>query len=109
MTVRAGDDPEAPIESERAAPLGGIGIAEASRVRWPISVPYSAVRPYCIPGIGFFHAAALEKAFNIKTIRQLGSNKYLRCRGGSGDARRSRVKAGEGGGHLRGYRWLTPR
>jgi len=33
-----GDDPEAPIESERAAPLGGIGIAEASNVRWPISV-----------------------------------------------------------------------
>ena len=58
MTVRAGDDPEAPIESERPAPLGGIGIAEASRVRWPISVSYMAGRPYCIPGIGFLPTAA---------------------------------------------------
>jgi hypothetical protein len=30
---------QAPIEFECAAPLGGTGIAEASRVRWPISVP----------------------------------------------------------------------
>ena len=53
-----GDDPEAPIESECAAPLGGIGIAEASSV-WPISVSYLAGRPHCIPGIGFFPTAAM--------------------------------------------------
>jgi hypothetical protein len=52
------DDPEAPIESECAAPLRGVGIAEASRVRWPISVSYLAGRPYCIRGIGFFPTAA---------------------------------------------------
>ena len=58
MTVRAGDDPEAPIESERAAPLGGIGIAEASRVRWPISVSYLAGAAILHTGIGFFPTAA---------------------------------------------------
>ena len=58
VTARAGGDPEAPIESERAAPLGGTGIAEHSGVRSPISVPYPAGRPYCIPGIGFIPTAA---------------------------------------------------
>ena len=36
-------------------------------------------------------AAALEKAFNIKTIRQLGSNKFFAVAAPLVDARRSRV------------------
>ena len=54
----SGRSPLGPIESECAAPLGGTGFAEASRVRWPISVSDLAGRPYCIPGIGFFPTAA---------------------------------------------------
>ena len=33
--------------------------------------------PWALPGVTEEDAAALEKAFNIKTIRQLGSNKFL--------------------------------
>ena len=33
--------------------------------------------PWALPGVTEEDAAALEKAFNIKTIRQLGSNRFF--------------------------------